>query len=95
MRGDLVREESDGEVFLPTEADVMSIVSSTPTNEVSVATKLIDEPDKLSQTQTFFTYFCYFLQSLVAFGCLSICDGWINRHLVHVKNGYTLIFHIL
>ena len=48
LGGDLVREEDDGEVFLPTEAEVMSVVSITPepTTDISGTAKIVNEPDE-------------------------------------------------
>ena len=52
LGGDRIQEENDGEVFLPTEADVMSIISSstietTNENSTTAATEMTPESEEL------------------------------------------------
>ena len=52
LGGDRIQEENDGEVFLPTEADVMSIISSstietTNENSTRAATEMTPESEEL------------------------------------------------
>ena len=45
LGGDLVNEENNGEVFLPTEADVMSIIATKSDSDIMIKTSFEKNPD--------------------------------------------------